>query len=376
MEAPGVVSVGEVAEAKPGLPRYLPQLDGIRGIAVFAVIAQHYWPPAGHLRVGLIGVYVFFVLSGFLITRILLGCLDDIEAGHLERGRSIRQFYIRRFLRIFPVYYLYLLCALAINVGNIRAYWGWFAAYLGNYYMVATHITVWPFNHFWTLALEEQFYLLWPWIVMWCPRRHFVKICVTAIIVGTCSKVLFYAITGNPLTAGMLLPDCLDTLACGALLAIMCERPHGPATARRWLRFAPLPGLALVVAGTFVPLRVNPVLFLSAGVCLAGSWLVIRAATVRTGGLARVLLWPPLRYVGTISYGVYVWHMVMPVPLDSIIRHLHLHRPGQNLYFLLIVIMSIAVASVSWWAFERPLNQLKRFFPYRHVERRLEPAAS
>src|SRR5437762_7625759 len=141
----------------------MPQLDGLRALAVTAVIAQHYKVLVGGAGYG---VHLFFVLSGFLITRILLGERENVETLGITRVRAFRQFYVRRMLRIFPLYYFVVIAGIALGVRNAREYAPWLLTYTFNLKMAAQGTVVEPFVHFWSLAIEEQYYLVWPWLIL------------------------------------------------------------------------------------------------------------------------------------------------------------------------------------------------------------------
>ena len=370
MSAPELLQPSSESIATPRTAdgSYFPQLDGIRAFAVFGVVAQHYLPFATSLMLGAVGVCTFFVISGFLITRILLRSADEIRAGRATHQHALRQFYARRFLRIFPLYYLYLAICVAAKLGDARSAVPWFATYLGNFYLsFHTGLTA-PLGHFWTLAVEEQFYLLWPFCVLWIPRARLATVAVVLIVVGTVSKMLIYRSTGNDLAGYLLLPDCLDTLACGALLAMLADR-IGLRRVYAYLRPAAIPGVAMVVAGALLIdsnfAKSLGFTVISAGICLAGSWLVVRACLNPGGRLAAVLLWRPVRYIGTISYGIYVWHVGVPILVGIACRRLHIAELNEWSFFLVVSVVSVAIASVSWRFFEKPINDLKRYFPYR-----------
>lgn len=149
---------------------YVPQLDALRALAVTGVIVHHYVPAheLGILAIG--GVKLFFVLSGFLITRLLLAARGDVERGRLGRVGAVGRFYARRALRIFPLYYVVVAVLVAVNLPPAREILPWLLTYTLNFHM-ASHGYVDHFAHFWTLAVEEQFYAVWPWVVLFAPRR-------------------------------------------------------------------------------------------------------------------------------------------------------------------------------------------------------------
>jgi peptidoglycan/LPS O-acetylase OafA/YrhL len=152
--------------------KYMPQLDAIRAAAIFLVMIQHWAPTLTQIAPwGGIGVRCFFVLSGFLITGILLRARDLIDAARTTRGFQVRQFYIRRSLRIFPIYYLTLIVACALGLQVVRDTFWWHAGYLSNFYIASTGIWHGYISHLWSLSVEEQFYLIWPALILAAPRR-------------------------------------------------------------------------------------------------------------------------------------------------------------------------------------------------------------
>ena len=198
--------------------QYMPQLDGIRALAVSLVLIQHWG--GGHLSfsgipIGGFGVGMFLVLSGFLITGILL----QYRAVHNGTTYfNLRQFWIRRILRIFPLFYATLVVGCFFQVPGVIDYRKWQAAYLTNVLifvngeMESLHYSV----HFWTLAVEEQFYLLWPIVVFFLPSRHLpLAICFTLVTAPVWRSGLF----GSTQMAWGLLQNQLDYLGIGAMLA-------------------------------------------------------------------------------------------------------------------------------------------------------------
>ena len=142
---------------------HMPQLDGLRALAVLMVVVHHYVEGGWGLAANL-GVKLFFVLSGFLITSILLRSRSQSGAAGWNRWRAVRNFYARRFLRIFPLYYLVVALAAILDVEPTREYLAWLLTYTLNLKMAAQGWYIDHFAHFWTLSIEEQFYLIWPWV--------------------------------------------------------------------------------------------------------------------------------------------------------------------------------------------------------------------
>ena len=158
---------------------YMPQLDSLRTIAVFGVMLHHFWPEAeirAGLTFGFLGVQLFFVLSGFLITGILLRGREVAHRTQQSARKSFGLFYARRFLRIFPLFYATLAVAWWVGLPEVRDSVFWHLAYASNIYFV--HIGDWhgSISHLWSLAVEEQFYLVWPFIILLTPRRFLLPV--------------------------------------------------------------------------------------------------------------------------------------------------------------------------------------------------------
>jgi peptidoglycan/LPS O-acetylase OafA/YrhL len=358
---------------------YMSQLDSLRFFAVLGVMVLHFWRPRPklwilHLNWGELGVRLFFVLSGFLITGILLGCRDLAERRQERRLFLVRQFYIRRFLRIFPLYYLVLLVLVVIGVPQARELWPWLFSYTTNIW-VWQHLT-WPekVGHFWTLAVEEQFYLVWPWLVLFLRRSWLVPLAIGLAALAPAYR--FYAATRYPADAvgafasGALTIAVVDSLALGALLAILCRGGPSEARVQRLLERVALP----IGAGSYVLLlaaarygwstRAMPA-FGQTAAALVFCWLIGRASRGFRGWAGRVLAYRPLSYLGKISYGIYVFHYLVPPVLAGIAGWLgYTYREPGRLNFVLGSVVTVAVAALSWELFEARINALKRYFRY------------
>ncbi len=190
------------------------QLDALRAFAAFGVMLGHFYG----IQWSLLGVHLFFVLSGFLITGILLKCRDSSYTW--EKGKyQLRQFYIRRSLRIFPLYYLVILVLIFVNFNILRNSSLWYLTYTSNIYFALIGRFGSSAGHFWSLAVEEQFYLLWPCLILFLPEKYLLRCISTACLLG-----LLYRIGGSLLGLNFLARvavtiGCLDFLGIGALLA-------------------------------------------------------------------------------------------------------------------------------------------------------------
>jgi peptidoglycan/LPS O-acetylase OafA/YrhL len=357
----------------------MPQLDSLRAIAVGGVLLRHFWPSTARVaETGFMGVHLFFVLSGFLITGILLKSRAAVDAEIATAGFSLRRFYLRRFLRIFPLYYAVLLIAWLTDVPGARGAMAWHLSYLTNIHNFLMQTTSGRMAPYWSLAVEEQFYLIWPWVVLFAPVHRLPSIVLGAVAAAPIFRLAVLLLTGND-QAPILPISCLDSLGLGAYIAMASSTAlAGHRLVRPIGRRAVLAGLALF--GVYqVALWIDTALVLrlvvfNLAIALPSAWVIERAARGFGGWPGRVLMWAPLRWVGRISYGLYVVHLLLPYLLPWAAKHLGARGlfdalgNGEEVtvwYLVFYTAASVAVAAVSWYAFERPINRLKDRFEYR-----------
>ena len=379
------------------LPAHLPALDGLRGVAVLLVILYH---SLGEIRTasvgdlfqaGWAGVDLFFVLSGFLITRILLQTR--------ERGAYFRTFYVRRALRIWPLYFLLLAFAFgvmgrllpAMAFDSERYPWTIYALYLQNLWLPDFGPA--PLNVTWSLAIEEQFYLVWPLLVFFL-RPGQLRVLLWACVL--LSPVARYAALREGISPYLVYTFPLfrlDGLALGGLLAVgVVDGQHTAERLERWGQRLAAPALltafglvtvffnrghsihmpeALVGAGGphFRTLLVAGVYTLwTAGFASLLGWVL----TGRVRGLDAVLQWRPLRFMGEVSYGLYLFHALV-FPVGAYYSRPVFHRlipssvVATTLSMLFEYAVLLALTVVSWRFFERPLLRLKDRFATTNV---------
>jgi len=326
---------------------------------------------------GYIGVDLFFVLSGYLITGILL---DTRGAPHY-----FRNFYIRRALRILPLYYgvvaaLVLVLPLvhrhteALAALQHNQWWYWFHA--TNFVLGRPGALVYNTGHFWSLAVEEQFYLVWPLIVWWSPPSRLTRVCV-ACIIGALLLRVASELTGHRWWAFALTPMRMDTLALGALLAVQARRSNGLRTAARWAPIVGISALTVLLVTFFGSQRwpaiapVHGTLGYSASAILFAC--VVAAASAGRG--ARLFTQPVLRFFGKYSYGLYVFHwplLLFAAPLYAAAARMPLLGGSsilqQIVFFLEATGASVGIAWLSWHLYEQPFLSLKRYFPNERAE--------
>jgi peptidoglycan/LPS O-acetylase OafA/YrhL len=375
--------------ANPDLAGHMPALDGLRAAAVMLVVLHHIYllTPLQHpvdlavvsfARSAWMGVDLFFVLSGFLITGILLDAR--------ESERYFRAFYWRRLLRIFPLYYGFLLVVFVIApalgrplfpVSGVDTLWFWL--HVSNFYVADGWIAR-GLNHFWTLAIEEQFYLVWPALVYWLPRRIFFGITVALLLCVPLLRLGLSQAGSTNLELYVFTFTRIDTLAFGALVALLARQRGGLLAWRGWawgvggLCAAALIGVARISRGlrswAFSPLE-NAWVYSAIGLMFAA--LIVLVLTSPNGrGLNRIFCLPMLRNIGVVSYAIYVFQ----VPVDVVLRRYGIHpsfwhAPGElHLasffgYFVFVFGLTWAIASLSWHAYEKQFLKLKPRIPYR-----------
>lgn len=327
------------------------------------------------------GVDLFFTLSGFLITGILLRARKRSET----RSHYFRNFYARRVLRIFPVYYLFLtLTLLAANLlPDFGAHLPATTAERVSYFLYLQNWPVfWPnwlgmvslWGSFWSLAVEEQFYLVWPALLRVLSLRTMLNLCIAGFLIGIPLR-LFVIHTYTGISVGVLhFPlSRLDGLFLGAACAIYREL-YGTAVPLRRAAIAFATGallfayIAIFHVREMVGLGIHICTFGITAYALMSAGLVI-ASQHPVAGLRRVLTLRPLLLAGRYSYGMYIYHLLVFLAFEHLARHLSPATSGEFHFFPALAYMALAIlattalAALSFHLFEEPFLKLKRFFP-------------
>ena len=361
---------------RPG-PYILPhmvQLDGLRAIAVSFVLIDHWVGSRYHLGIdwGRLGVHLFYVLSGFLITGILL---EAREIAGTSRWFAARQFYIRRFLRIFPLFYATLLVTYVVDVPGVQQTIWWHVSYLSNVYV--SRLGFWPdiISHFWSLAVEEQFYLTWAWLILFLPHRWLLRVLLAFIYSAPLFRLAGHILSVSPVSVYVLPVSSFDSLGVGALLAFLSRfRNTNPFSLEQFARTTAWLGIAVLVLLEILKRSLGDGPLVAAlqiglkGTALAFvyGWIVWRASLGFRGPVGAVLQWRPVAYLGRISYGVYMFNPFMFGLLGWSLSVVSLasFMDVPVLRLALLVVLTIGLAAVSWKFFERPINRLRRYVRY------------
>lgn len=365
---------------------HLPGLDGVRGIAIILVLLFHQTLMKPLSRVdriwgslvsaGWTGVILFFVLSGFLITGILLDSRNQ--------SRYFRNFYARRFLRIFPLYYAVLIFSLVIlgqvlmplldvaagsALADSTRHQAWYWFYLVNWQLAFHGLRHESYLDIaWSLSIEEQFYLVWPLVVWVLWPRALGWLCGVLIAAAIVLRPALLAAGMGPVAIKMISSSYVDALGVGALIAVVARS----AISRRLLAgAAPWWFGAALVAFAIVWLRhpdewgfdtqaiCMPLAVLASGGLVMGAYANV--------GVLRWLSWGPLRFFGRYSYAMYLLHLPLQIvthafyaPNDYVI--FGSVWPAQLLFYILCTAWTVAAALCSWYLLERPCLSFKRYF--------------
>lgn len=343
--------------------RYSPELDGLRAIAVAAVCWTHWVPQHQFGLPFLSGVRLFFVISGYLITTMLL---EGRRGASI--GSALRTFYIRRTLRIFPAFYVTLFLAAWFDVSTVRDSFAWHFFYLSNVWLESVHWKS-PVSHFWSLAVEEQFYLLWPWLMLFCPARALPWVVAGAMVTGPAVRL---ADAGHhPAFLSVLPTGSADLLGMGAAVALV--------RAGMWPGGATILARLPIAAAASVPLwllsyraidAAGPAGTLARALCftfeaIVFGALVSAAVTQSASRWLRPLAWRPVVGIGRLSYSIYLTHVFGPALVFWALARAGVAWSDLGGWILVpsYLLATLLMSGLLWALVERPFNALKTRWP-------------
>lgn len=333
-------------------PDRLPQLDGLRGAAILFVVWHHFGLHLpGWLDIGPIAPSIFFLLSGFLITRSILK--------RTMGPAQMVSYHARRFARLLPALYLMLLVGWAVGLKQPRDHIGWHAAFLTNFQMVANDDWSGSLSHLWSLAVQEQFYLLWPFVLL-LPSRLLPGAFLTMFVGAAVFRAGCLHAGTSDFFRWFMLPASLDAFSAGALVAWLMKRHEDrPLIPPRWMGAAALLALVCwVVARKLRYLegtRHMGLAFVDIFEAVTLTFLLIVLLQNLSAPVVRLFSIKPLVYIGSVSYGVYVWHMLVAYAFGPMLDAAGLKVQTHDvLRCLVLTAASISVAGLSWIALERP----------------------
>lgn len=337
-----------------------PQLDAIRGIAAVLVVVHHWTTWGSVVNFGNVGVQLFFVLSGFLITGILLDQGRYLEGHKTSYWLILKTFFERRAARIWPVMFLTLTFVwFAGDRFERREDILWHAMFGSNILFFLRGEFGSTLAHFWSLAVEQQFYLFWPFIVLFVPRRWLETTILTLVVIAPLTRLVLVSQGYTSFAQYNVLPFAnLDSLGMGALVALWLRlRPSSAGQRWRLLQYASGASMAGLMILAFGSASAN-----LAQTFYAISFASIIAAAHRgIGGIAGLILKSPvLVSLGTISYGIYVYHVFAPRAVEMALRAFNapMVMHSDVPLFVLSASVTLLIATLSWWLMERPVLAL------------------
>lgn len=350
--------------------RYIRQLDTLRAIAVLLVLFEHWVPNSLFQKIhsGAIGVDTFFVLSGFLITWILLDSNEKAKYENIPRSALIIRFYIRRTLRIFPIYYLVIMGLFffsSYTETHINSSVSYFLTYTANFYFFNLQSWDGMLSHLWSLSVEEQFYLIWPGLMIFFNRKYLLYVMIFFIAIGTFSQFVFRSVPfSNYLTNA-----CFDSFGMGAIIAwVIVYHFEKFELVVSYLRFLFLFCIAIWIYGYFqikwpeLPMyRTINSIIASYVICIIVSKNIKNEFSINSFWSNKILV-----YIGKISYGVYLYHYIisnfLTIYLKGRIENIFGSTTGAIVLFCINIASVMIVASLSWELLEKQILRLKKRF--------------
>jgi peptidoglycan/LPS O-acetylase OafA/YrhL len=355
--------------------KYYKQLDGLRAVAIISVMLAHWVLPI--IKIEILknlpltsGVTLFFVLSGFLITNILLNFREKNQAAGVSQFNSIKSFYIRRSLRIFPIYYLLIFLLFIVNFSSTRELFPWLASYTTNIYMTINTTYIGSFTHFWSLAVEEQFYIFWVFVAVFVPQKHLKNTIVTFIVFSLLS--LFYMMQFTRFwLSDLLVINQMYSLGFGALIAYYFK--YEPEFFEK-ISVSKMKGILIIglLLYTLVFIYRKPDslfemfrLFKNPAMSVIYFFAVLIAVKDGFKGLIKKILESRVMiFIGRISYGLYIYHLFINDLFLHVINKYTKIQTTPFGYFLIFLVLNFLIASLSWYLIEKPINGLKKYFRY------------
>jgi len=341
----------------------MPSLDGLRAISIALVLlghlrgTRHFFTNLVPTGLAEFGVRVFFVISGFLITSLLLG------EWAATRSISLRRFYLRRAFRIFPAFYVFLVTVLLLDALSVIVLQRFDGVAAATYTMNHHPQRSWWVGHLWSLSVEEQFYLLWPLIVALAGPSRAVWAAGAAVLAAPLVRLGIYLfLPASRATIGEAFPTNCDALAVGCLLACLRGRLEQDARYVWLLRsrvFLLLPPLALAASLLTSKLVAVNYLFVQSFCNIVIALSLHRWVRYSEGRVGRFLNLRPVAFVGVMSYSLYLWPQLF----------LNRHSGALVHQFPLNVLLAVAAALASYYLVERPFLRLR-------ARRPVQPAAT
>lgn len=361
-------------------------LDGLRAVAVGLVLIMHKTEFGTSSHIGFYGVWLFFLLSGYLITGQLYSARQRVDEGRSRSSSELMTFWYRRAFRIFPAYYMVLIIVSCYYLLSGRELHGtpYYAFHLSNFYLSSNmeqFHTTWA--HFWSLAVEEQFYVLFAPLILFVPARHATKICLAVIVASAVQRIVLVSKDVDPFRIYIDSTVNFGLLAAGGLLYLLAERTTELMKKARldgslagWLSLSIYVVLSvsttLLMGGDAAVLQVSYALG-----CAVGLFVLANVISGPNNSLVRLLECPAISLLGRLSYSIYLINDYVPSDIPQRLLELatrrgivaasqlsvegHSYSPlllsVLGLLFCLVIV--VGAAFVSWTVIERPALALR-----------------
>ncbi len=349
---------------------FYPEIESLRAIAVIMVLMAHFLPSKGsyHIPYMYYGVDLFFTISGFLITSILL---NNKYKQHKASKHIIKNFYIRRALRLFPIYYLFVIFFWAsYNFGNLHMWKNeyniYFFTYFQNIYFYKIGALNNYFSHLWSLGVEEQFYIIWPFLIIFLNRKTLPYILITIILSSIIVNSIFFHI---PVFRNLTYAN-LHTLGIGALFAYYHTTNNQNALFTYIIKHRTLLSIiSLIIFIIILKTSIGNIyiqtflkeLFLAL-TCLS---FVLTSTYGWQNIFSKIMQFKPIMHIGKISYGIYLYHYPIPFLLNVLSKkYLNTSLTFNNsiISFLTYTCITFIIAHFSYKIIETPILKLKEKF--------------
>lgn len=347
--------------------KYIRELDSVRALAILTVIIVHWFPKSTliySVSRAVLAPSIFFTLSGFLITTLLLKDKEKIQAGKVSSKTAFKSYFLKRMLRIFPLYYLCILFVYFFRPNSEPLALEYFITFTSNFYI--NQIKSWPvLSHLWSLAVEEQFYLLWPFVIFLVKDNLILPV----IFIFLCTGLLSQRILGVDEFTYIITTNNIDAIGLGALLAwyTYANSTEGLKRLYNILQITAIVSLVLL----FIQHHVHTITLLNnqTYVALITIWLITYfIMRDDTGRYKMQWLWnaPFLIQIGKLSYPIYIFHFIIPYYTYDAFQELNelLHIPDfmrRNIYLWIAenFALLMGLAFIANALIERPLARLK-----------------
>ena len=354
---------------------YYHRLDAFRAFAVASVVYTHYFPEKYWLfgiYWGEYGVRFFFVLSGFLITRSLLKDLEQANNKDFQSVKNfISRFYIRRFYRLAPVLIATLTLAAILDFPETRDSFFWHITYLSNIYFAINDSWGGVQGPLWSLSVEEQYYLFWPFLILFFSRKTIIYLIILSIPMVWAYRIIFKQYVSSEIAMWVLLPNSMDALFIGGFIAILYKQNSlihfdilFKALAFTSIVYVLSPAFEGYAYPKFISIPEVEVTVL----CITFAWIIVAVCDQKFDYFDFLLLNPFVVHIGKISYGIYLFHTFVYYGTSVIMRNI-MHFNDSLIIIIAATIITISLAMVSWKYFESPIINWRngRFPPLMHL---------